>query len=306
MFFFKNKLLLLKTETTYGTDASPTNLLNAVETEELSFEIVSQDVKRKIDAGIDGNMGSIPIGTHVKLDFKIALAGSGVAGTPPAFAAALLACRMTEVTTPGTSVIYSPSAAQGSSASGYFFLGDWRAKILGWRGTWKIDSSIGALPYLQFTGLGLWGGRTQQPLPVPTLTGYKMPVEISAANTAVSLHGVALGVYQFGFDLGLSPAFYEQTEQQVIISPERNATASLLFQAHSLATKDWAAAAQARTRDVLTITHGVTAGNIVGINAPKAQPGMPKWSDKDGMTAEGFNLDICPNTGNDEFGLSFT
>ncbi|PWR23353.1 phage tail tube protein [Zavarzinia compransoris] len=306
MFQFKNKLLLLKPETVYGTDPTPTAAVDAFETEELSIQIMSQKVERNIDAGVDGNMGFLPVGAHVQVSFKVALAGSGVAGTAPAYAAALLACRMTEVITAATSAVYTPAAGTGSSAGLYFYHGGWRLKVLGWRGSWKVSGSALGLPMLEFTGLGLWGGRADTALPSTTLPSFIQPWEISKANTAVTLHGVPLNTKQFTVDCGLSPKYRNLTEQEVITSFTRKAVGSLQFDAVTLATKDWQATAAARTRDALSIVHGTTTGNIVTIAAPKVQVEMPTWSNDDDVLSESLNLVLCPTTGNDELSLSFT
>lgn len=306
MFQWKNKLILLKAETTYGTDTSPTAALNAVETEDLSIQIMSQKVERNIDSGLDGNMGFVPVGVHLQVSFKVALAGSGAAGTAPAFGPALVASRMTEVVTPTTSAVYTPAAVQGGSCTIYYFHGGWRWKILGCRGTWKVSTSTLGLPMLEFTFLGLSGGRADTALPVATLSAFKGPVEISAANTAVTLHGTPIGCKSISFDLANDLKYRNQTEQEVITSFSRKPAGSVQFQALALATKDWQAVAAARTRDVFSFVHGVTAGNIITFSAPKTQVEMPSWSDDENLVSETLNLAFCPNTGNDEFSLSFT
>lgn len=305
MFLFKDKLLLLKGETVYGTDATP-SAANAFLTSELAFSFQGQKVELNYDSGMLGNMGNIPVGTHVQATFKVKLAGSGTAGTAPAYGPALKACRMAEVTDAGVSVTYNPVAGMGDSASLYFFNGGIRYKIFGWRGSFKASLSVLGVPEVEFTGLGLWGGRADTAMPTPTLTAWIDPVEVSAVNTAVTLHTIALNAKSVSIDIANGPKYREATEQAAVILGNRKPTGSVQFDAVALATKDWAAAALARTLGTMTVAHGLTAGNIVTIAAPKVQVELPTWSNDDDILAESLALNFVPDTGNDEFTIAFT
>ena len=55
-----------------------------------------------------GNSEQLPAGIHSELDFEVELAGSGAAGTAPAWGPLIRACGMSETITAATDVKYAP------------------------------------------------------------------------------------------------------------------------------------------------------------------------------------------------------
>ena len=50
----------------------------------------------------------------------------------------------------------------------------------------------------------------------------------------------------------------------------------------------------------LSLTHGTAAGNIVKIDAPRAQLFSPSYEDDDGVAMMSLSLSLVPDEGNDE------
>lgn len=93
--------LLVRVETTEGTDAVPTGAANAVllrGNPSLSPLEMTED-QRNIILPYFGNQGSMPSAAFGKLDYEFELAGSGTAGTAPAYGAILRACGVSETIT---------------------------------------------------------------------------------------------------------------------------------------------------------------------------------------------------------------
>ena len=96
----RRRIVLAKIESTYGTDSSPSASLNAIlvrnlDVTPLDADIVSRDVVRPYM----GSQGNLIAGQKVGVSMEIELAGSGTAGSAPAFGVLLRACGLAEALT---------------------------------------------------------------------------------------------------------------------------------------------------------------------------------------------------------------
>ena len=122
--YWNEKTLLLKAETTYGTDPTPTGAANAILATDVRLSpMEGQDVDRMLDLPFMGASGTVAAGLHAKISFKVEVKGSGAAGTPPAFGPILRACGCAEVIVASTSVTYSRVSKNHGSATIYMNIG---------------------------------------------------------------------------------------------------------------------------------------------------------------------------------------
>jgi hypothetical protein len=91
------KAFLLKREVTYGTDATPAAATNAILLRNTKISPINAEmVSREIDSAAMGHMEDIAVGTEMVVEGEVEFAGSGTAGTAPAWghaAAHLRLCR---------------------------------------------------------------------------------------------------------------------------------------------------------------------------------------------------------------------
>jgi hypothetical protein len=93
----RQKLLLIKPETSYGVEVTPTAALNALQVFDVSITTPESDrAKRQAFLGWLGGQAELQSGFRVTLEFKVELAGSGTGGVAPAYGAALRACGWSE------------------------------------------------------------------------------------------------------------------------------------------------------------------------------------------------------------------
>lgn len=302
---WEQKLLLMKAEVTYGTDSVPTASANAFLTVNGQIKpLVHQKVQRNLDGGRLGNEGELVVGEYVELSFEVEAAGSGAAGTAPAYGPALIACAMAETVVATTRVDYKPVDSGETSATAYFYIGQLRHKVLGCRGTVKLTGAALAIPKFAFTFIGLYGGIASGAQGSPTLTGFKDPEEVSFANTSITLHGATLGVKSFEVDIGIENQYRNITNYEGINYVDRQAKGSVLFEAPDIATKDWMATIKSETRDVLSITHGSAAGKKVIVSAPKAQLIDPQYQEDQKLLMIQAGLNLCVGTVADDFTIT--
>lgn len=96
----RKRVILAKIETTYGVDSAPTGAANAIlvrnlDVTPLDADVVSRDVIRPFL----GSQGNLIAGQKVTVSMEIELAGTGTAGTAPAFGPLLRACGLSETLT---------------------------------------------------------------------------------------------------------------------------------------------------------------------------------------------------------------
>jgi hypothetical protein len=95
----RKRLLLGKLESTYATDPSPatadTLLVRNLNYSPLEGEVLDREFVRPYM----GRSGIIRVSSYAKLDFEVEVAGSGTAGSPPAWGFLLKACGFSATTT---------------------------------------------------------------------------------------------------------------------------------------------------------------------------------------------------------------
>lgn len=304
--FFNKLALTAKIEAVYGTDAAPTGAANAMLVTEVQFTpLEATEESRNLYRPYFGEQGSLLATEHVTISYKVELAGSGAAGTAPAWGPLIRACGMAETITEDTDVAYNPISSGFEAVSQYFYLDGVLHKFVGSRGNVKLSLTPQKIPYLEFSFMGLLGAISDTALPAVTLTGFIEAVLVSKANTPVfSLHGYSAIAESLSIDLGakVEPRFLIGEESMKIT--DRKTTGTAVIVASSLADKDWVGIARARTKGALAIQHGTVAGNIVEIEAPKVQLGKPSYGQTQNVVNYSLPLTFTPDAGSDELTIT--
>lgn len=310
--FVRKTIITAKIETTPGTDSVPTGAANAILVRNCTItplDITQED--RNIIRGFFGNYDSIPTIRKVKLSFECELAGSGTAGTAPAYGPLLQACGTTEALVAVTSATYTPNslATTAKSVSIYYNVDGLNHKLLYGRGNVKMNFKANGIPFLSFDLIGLDGGAADIALPTPTYTAFGTPLAVNATNTpTITVLGTAVALESLMLDMGNQVQQISRpgaTDQ--ILQTDRKTVGSVMFEMTSVATKDWLTAAKTPTLGALNLVHGVAAGKILTLAAPNIQLTQPQFSDIQGIQMVQFTLKYNPsNSGNDEFTLANT
>lgn len=305
--YYRKLALLGKIEATYGTDAVPTGVANAIQANNVTLTpLEATEVSRDLMLPYLGQQGVELANQYVRMQYQVELAGSGTAGTAPAFGPLLRACGLAETVTAGVSVSYSPVSGNYEALSTYWNADGVRHIALGMRGNVSAELTPAKIPYLKFDLIGLLGTVSDQALPAVTLTGFKRPKIVNKANTTLSLFGSAQRAESFTADFGQKAEFRGLIGYEGIEISDRSATGTVVVEARSVAADDWMGRATARTRGVLQLVHGTTAGNIVTIDAPAVEIGKPTQGQTQGILNYSLPLMFCTDAGNDELTFTFT
>lgn len=310
--YARNAAILAKIETTYGTDPVPTGAANAMLISNLSVNpLNANNVSRDLIATYFGGSEQLVGTAFLEASFDIELAGSGAAGTAPAWGALLRACGFAEAITASTRVDYTPITSAIESATIYYHDDGVLHKLLGARGTFDIKMGVGERPVLSFKFQGLDGGISAVANPALTLTAFKTPLVVTDANTGdvtigctysagVLTGGTAYTSRGLQVSMGNAVTFTPLLGGETIDLTNREATGHIDLDLTAANEVTFMASVKANTKQGIGIVHGTTAGYKVLVHAPAAQLINPSKQDVSGRRLIGYDLRLVPSAGNDE------
>lgn len=305
------KLLLLKKETVYNTDAIPTPAANAWVTRNFRSGPIEVDkLDRNLDTGTWGSKTAGITNERRSFSFEAEMASSGAAGTAPRWMEGLEGCGMAApVVTAGVKVeqSFALSSVAQSSLSARDYVSDQLRKATGVRGSWSLDWTAGAYPFFNFTMLGLVPAATPFSTLAPTgvdLSAWKAPVEVNNANTVLTLDGFAVVTRSLQINSNLDVKLRALVGARYINRGPHAADFRMVVEAPTLAAKDYVGALRAGTEMVLHGQNGTVAGAIVEIDAPKAQLTGIEEGEEDGKQMWTLSGQINVGAGGDELKLT--
>lgn len=310
--FWRQMVLLAKIETSYGTDPTLTGLANAVLAKNVTIRpMEGSDVSRDLVQPNFGNQPSIPADLHVVIEFDTELAGSGTAGTAPAWGPLMRGCGYAEVVSAGVSTVYAPVTSSIESLYMKFWMGATLHAIKGARGTAKLTADAQGIPMVRWTYTGLWVAPSEASAAVPTLTGFKKPLIVNKANTPTfTVNAVALVMRNFSLDLGnqVEPRMLVGSES-VLITDHRE---QIDFTCEAVPVSgggslDVYGLANSQATVAVSLVHGTAAGNIITIAAPYAEFKRPTgYQENQGIAEWPLSMLCLPNAGNDQVSITLT
>ncbi len=307
--FWNKKILMFKTEVTYGTDPVPTGAANAILAQQVTFTpMEGQDVARELERPQFGADATLPSDLHGKIKFRVELAPSGTAGTAPAWGPLLRSCGCAQTIAAGASVTYNPITDSPESGCFHFHYDGIRHRLRGSRGNVKMMVEASGIPFLEFEFWGLFEPATDVANPTGVFTTFRDPVVANMANTPVfTIDGVAMVLRTFNFDAGVKvePRFLIGSEGILITGREEKIEARV--EARTMAIFDPYSRAQTAGRMPIVLQHGSAAGHRATLNVPLAQIQRPGGIEQQQNIAE-WPLSFVPqmNAGNDQWTLVLT
>jgi len=309
----RKKFLIAKIESTYGTDPSPVGGTNAIQVTNLEVTpIESDNVQPASYQGFIGNStrGTLVANKRVSVTFDVELAGSGTAGTAPAFGPLLKSCGLSETIVSSTSVTYAGVSSSFDSATIYCFYDGTRHKITGARGSVSFNLTAGQFAVASFNFIGIYNAPDGTALSGSfTVANQAAAIEVNDTNmTTATFHGVTSARIE-SFDLALNnELIYKETasNKEVFITnraPGGTAVVTKEMYFDNIYFAKAAAVSAPTTAPAL----GATAGNIVTLNAAQTDITGASYGDTNGVISLSMPYLALPTTaGNDEVSLAFT
>jgi hypothetical protein len=306
----EKKLLLWKIETTEGTDAAPVVGSDAIITVGLDATGLEGDQKvRNIDGQYFGARPTVYAQIRKPFSFGVEAAGSGVSATTvPAWMKILRVCGFDAGVAGGSSVVQTPISASVPSATAWPFYDNLKVAALGSRGTWTLTFEDDEIPMFNFTMMGFPPtGIVSEATPgTPTFANQATPVIASTGNTTFSLGSFAAPLRRLVITGG---SVYEPRSligpTDKVMYRNREMTAEALIEFPDLTSKNYYTNMIARSTQVLQVIHGTSAGNIVQVDAARAEIGLITTPAEQGQLMATIPMRFLPSTsGNDELTLT--
>lgn len=310
--YSRNTVILAKIETTPGTDAVPTGASNAIQVSNCSITpLQASNINRDLIRGYFGGSEQLVGTASIEVSFDVELAGSGTAGTAPAWGALVQGCAFAETVTGGSRVEYNPVSTGLKTMTIYYYDDGALHKLLGAMGTFSIKMGVGERPVLSFKFTGLNGGLTAASNATPTLTAWQKPLAITDPNTGDLLFGCTYSAAALSggtaypskglqLDMGNKVAYTPMLGGEAVDTTDREISGSVDLDLTAAQEVSFMASVLANTTQSLGLQHGTTAGNKIIVHMPVVQCINPKKSDMNGRRLIGYDLRVMPSSGNDD------
>lgn len=323
--YIANTVILAKIEATQYTDATPTGAANAVLVANVQINALdAQNIDRNVIQPYFGAGAQLVGPASKKVSFEVDLAGSGAAGTKPAYDDLMQACAFASnndaaLATPRWS--YTPVSTALKSVTIYVYDDGVQHVFLGCMGSVEFALGIGDRPVLKFSFTGRDGGDTAVANPAATLTAYKVPLAVTNANSGQATIGTAYaaagaswaavlaggtpypGTGILSLNMNNALQFTPLLGGDSVDITNRGPTGSIELDLTAAQEASFMTDVKANTLRALSMQHGTVAGNRVALFMPAVQLTNPKKIDKNGRRLIGFDFRATTAAGNDEVRL---
>lgn len=309
----KNKqVLLLKLETTFNSDATPTPALDAILCEEPEFTLDPVLLERNFIKPTWSRTAHAVGRKLAKVKFTTEIKNGGALGVQCRIGRMLTACGYKETIVATTSATYKPTSDEAFMKSATIYLyKDGNLHIMtGCFGNVSFEGAVNGFGKAMFEFIGQYYTPTAVALPTGPVFETTKPQQIELAQFTID--GFAGTISKFSLDSGVSVlprldangadgyngTYIASREMKGGIDPE-----AVLVSSHNFWQKFSAA-----TEMALNFRVGSTASNIVTFTAPKCQYTGMTYSARDTLQTldAGLAFNEGSATGDDEVSIAFT
>lgn len=303
-------VMLVKEESNYGEDPTPTPAANAILVSGVKFKEVPEPAERKGQSSslspIASKLGSV----YIEITFQAELKGSGTKGTAPRLGDLFEACGRTECAVAGSSVSYLPKSSSVKSVTIYLYKDGRKHIVTGAKGNCKISTPANKAGICEFSMKGLYSAPTDTALPSgidfedtepPICKGVTISVD------SVTTLAIEQSELDFGNEVSVRKSKSSSTGVAGVEITKRKPTLSINPEAVTVATLD-IRSKLLTTPVAYSEVIGSTAGNIITISVPKFNYLSTEYGDREGITIETIKGECAKNSdaGNDEQSIIFT
>jgi len=309
----KQTLIRAALEVSYGTQPTMNNS-DALLISNPSHRIIRNLVDREIWLPHLGATEQLVAARVAEMKFAVELAGSGTAGTAPAWGKLMRACGFAETVTAANRVEYNPVSEAFESLTFQYFRSGVRYTSRGARGTAKLMLPAFGIPKIEFSFMGFETNANEAAIPGNyDLTAWKRPqvltdemagdirLGVSYATGALS-GGTAMASRGLEVDVGNKVEHMELLGGERISITDRIATGKMSTALTPAEEVAWRTEINTNTNATLGFSWGTTAGNRGLIYAPRVQRVDPQGEDYKGDLLLATDLRFQPTeAGHDDF-----
>jgi len=307
--FTRKTSVLAKIESTYGTDAIPTENGNALVVSNVTLTPMELDTAdRAIMQPYLGSATQVVVGQKTMLDFEVEITGAGTSAvTIPKFDALLQACGFAGVVNTTVSYDYTPVSSGMKSVTLYCFIDGIKHALVGAMGSVDFDFTTKQIPKMKFKFVGLYSVPTDSANPALVLTGWQTPVGVNNTNTTgFDIHGYAGVLQSLQISMNNTISYQNLVGEEYVTITDRKVSGQIVMKMpDTLAVKNWFIEAMNLTAGVLTLTHGTAAFNKFKVDCQNVQVSKPTYGDLEGVRTIQMQLTFIPTSaGNNEVKFS--
>ena len=304
----RKQLALVKMSGADGSTPTPDNsqLLHTTSIEVSPYEGDTQQRTRMREHM--GAFADVNVAPYSTITVTVPLAGSGEVGTAPVFDSLLRACGHSVTEEVDTSVTYDPVSDDHESADIFFLLDGQQHLVSFAKGTATLNLTSKEFPTIQFTMTGFYNHPTNPSQPTIDPITMADELAVNKQNTVIDVHGFSACGQSFSLDVGNTIVHRNLMNCERIRLTDRVSVGQVNIEAPDLTTKDYFNAVESHegvTPGVVKVTHGKTAGNIVEVATTKTQLSTISAQDSDGVVHYQMDMRHLPDTGDDEYAITF-
>lgn len=303
---YRLKSLLLKNETTYGTDAVPVVATNGILAMNMSISIEADKLERPIDFAYFTANPFVLVNKRVTIEFDFEPLGNSSKGTAAPCGPIMQCCAHSETLSAGVSTTYAPISVAIKSSSVYYNINGQQVAVLGCRGTIDFDFTVRQFPKAHAKLIGMFAIPTAVALVAPTLSAWQAPVAVELETFLVSVAGTANNATGFQLSTGEGVDIHEGSETREAAIMDRAATGTIKVFDPGVANFDFWTPAKNYTSQALIASVSGASGKITTINVATSQLELPKWVEDSNVIGLEVPFNAIANTGNDEYSVVFT
>jgi len=308
----RDTVIQFRLEDSYGVSAGAWDASHAVRVINPSFKIPRDLVSRELVNEFMGGSDQLVAGRLATFEFEVELAGSGAAGTAPAWGKLLRACGMAETISAGSRVEYTPVSVDFESGMIRFIRANTVFISKGCRGTVSFVNPAYKIPRLKFMFKGFdtnqveGGGRIN-----PDYSAFQRPIVLTDANggdirigcnynDGVVSGGTKLGNRGLDVDLNQKVEHAQLLGAEAVHITDRETTGKMSVQLSAAEEVAWRDEINNNELASLGFAYGTEAGHKIAIYAPSVQRVDPQAEDYQGLHMTGTELRFLPVSGDDE------
>lgn len=309
----RKTLIHAEIEDTYASNPLGWTGANAVLVANPKFRIVRDTVPRDLVRPFLGGSEHL-VGSRVaEIGFDVEIAGSGTAGTAPAYGKLLRACGMAETVSAGSHVEYTPISDSFESIFLRYIVDGVKYAAKGCRGTVKFDLNAYKRPMMSFRFMGFDAWAATDDAVGSNYAAWKRPEVVTDANSADIrmgcthaagggvVGGTALPSQGLEIDLGNKLSHIKMLNGEEIDISQRDMMGKMTVALSAADEVAWREAINLNTLTSLGFAHGSASGKKVVAFAPAVQRVDPQAVDYEGRHMMSTELRILPESGDDEF-----
>jgi hypothetical protein len=200
-----------------------------------------------------------------------------------------------------TSVDYTPISTGFESVTLYYNVDGVLHKITGARGTVELGLTVKQIPVFRFSFTGIYNDPADVVQPTCDFSDFQYPEIANTQNTpGFTLHGFSANLESASLNLANQIEYVTLVGSQSVKLLDRKPAGTLVFEAPTVAAKDFWSIAKNATQGAMALTHGSRAGLKVIVQASYVNLENPTYQDSNGTQMLSVPYTANPSTGDDE------